>query len=111
MVVTVPLEASQANHSEVVTDVEAQAKAFIYFKESTNRTDAINKESGACGIGQALPCSKLPCTLQDYACQDKWFTDYAMQRYGSWSAAKEYWLCTGECTNKYGTIIKSSTWW
>lgn len=50
---------------------EAEAKAFIYFKESTNRTDAINPESGACGLGQALPCSKLPCSLKDYGCQDQ----------------------------------------
>ena len=66
-------------------------KAFIYQKESGNRTDAINPESGACGLGQALPCSKLPCTLQDYVCQDAWFTNYAMSRYGSWAAARTFW--------------------
>lgn len=68
------------------------AKAFIYAKESGNRTDAINPSSGACGLGQALPCSKLPCTLSDYACQDAWFTNYAMQRYGSWEAAQAFWV-------------------
>ncbi|WP_231745472.1 hypothetical protein [Arthrobacter sp. EpRS71] len=73
-------------------DLEAEAKAFIYFKESTNRTDAINSESGACGLGQALPCSKLPCSLQDYECQDEWFTDYAVRRYGSFVNAKAFWL-------------------
>lgn len=67
------------------------AKAFIYQKESGNRTDAINPSSGACGLGQALPCSKLPCSLSDYACQDAWFTNYAMQRYGSWENAAAFW--------------------
>jgi hypothetical protein len=75
-----------------VVESEADAKAFIYFEESTNRTDAINPSSGACGLGQALPCSKLPCSLSDYVCQDEWFTNYAMQRYGSWSNAKAFWL-------------------
>jgi hypothetical protein len=67
------------------------AKANIYAHESGNRTDAINASSGACGLGQALPCSKLPCTLHDYACQDAWFTNYAIQRYGSWENAWAFW--------------------
>lgn len=90
---------------------EAEAKAFIYFKESTNNPKAINASSGACGLGQALPCSKLPCSLDDRACQDEWFTNYMKGRYGSWSAAKAYWGCIGECTNKYGTVTKTATWW
>lgn len=73
-------------------DPEQEAKAFIYQKESSNRTDAINPTSGACGIGQAWPCSKLPCTLQDYTCQDEYFTAYMQNRYGSWQAAKAFWL-------------------
>lgn len=67
------------------------AKAFIYDHESGNRPNAINASSGACGLGQALPCSKLPCSLSDYACQDAWFTNYAMQRYGSWANAYAFW--------------------
>lgn len=66
-------------------------KAFIYQHESGNRTDAINPGSGACGLGQALPCSKMGCSLSDYACQDAWFTNYAMQRYGSWANARAFW--------------------
>lgn len=93
------------------TGTEAEAKAFVYNHESGNRSDAINASSGACGIGQALPCSKLPCSLQDYTCQDNWFTGYMEQRYGTWQAAKAYWQCIGQCTNKYGTIYKSHTWW
>jgi len=87
--VTEPLSTSQPI-SEVVT--EAEAKAFIYFKESTNRTDAINPGSGACGLGQALPCNKMNCSLQDRECQDEWFSEYAVRRYGSWTEAKAFWL-------------------
>lgn len=69
------------------------AKAFIYQCESGNRPGAINSSSGACGLGQALPCSKLPCSLSDYACQDDWFTNkYMIPRYHTWENAKAFWL-------------------
>lgn len=72
------------------------AKEFIYLKESGNNPGAINKYSGACGIGQALPCSKLPCSLSDYACQDYWFTNnYMIPRYGTWENARAFWLAHG----------------
>lgn len=61
--------------------------------ESGNNPGSINKSSGACGLGQALPCSKLPCSLSDYACQDSWFTNnYMIPRYGTWANAKAFWL-------------------
>lgn len=68
------------------------AKMFIYEHESGNRTDTINAQSGACGLGQSLPCSKMPCTLQDYQCQDTYFTQYAIKRYGGWEQAKQWWI-------------------
>jgi TolA-binding protein len=47
--------------------------------------------SGACGIAQALPCSKLPNGIntppQD---QVRWMHGYVMGRYGSWQAAVEF---------------------
>lgn len=69
----------------------SDAKAFIYAHESGNNPAAINKSSGACGLGQALPCSKMGCSLSDYACQDAWFTNYMKQRYGTWEAAVSFW--------------------
>lgn len=72
-------------------------KLFIYMHESGNRTSAINPNSGACGLGQALPCSKMPCSLQDYPCQDQFFTNYAINRYGSWAGAAAFW--------------RSHSWW
>ena len=88
---TEPTVQPQAPLQPPVHSSEEAAKQFIYFKESSNQTTAINAQSGACGLGQALPCSKLPCSLDDYQCQDNWFTGYAMQRYGSWVAAMAFW--------------------
>lgn len=73
--------------------------AYIYGRESGGRVpgncdvNAVN--AGGCrGIGQACPGSKLPCGA-DYACQNKWFTNYAMERYGSWEAAYAFHLANG----------------
>lgn len=63
---------------------------FIYMKESGCRTTAVNS-IGCRGIGQACPGDKLPCGA-DYACQNAWFTNYAIQRYGSWAAAYNFWI-------------------
>lgn len=65
-------------------------KDFIYQHESGNNPSAVNS-IGCRGLGQACPGSKLPCGA-DYACQDAWFTNYAMTRYGSWEAAYNWWL-------------------
>ena len=66
-------------------------KQYIYQKESGCRTNAINS-IGCRGIGQACPGSKLPCSNSDFACQDAWFSNYAIQRYGSWEKAYNFWL-------------------
>ena len=83
--------------TEPIQGVEAEAKAFIYFKKSSNDPAAINRTSGACGLGQALPCSKLTCSLTDYACEDAWFTSYMEER----SCLSEAWV----------SLISSSSIW
>jgi hypothetical protein len=60
--------------------------------ESGCRPGAVNPSSGACGIPQALPCSKMPCTLQDPVCQLRWMDQYVAARYGSWDNAYGTWL-------------------
>jgi len=65
-------------------------KQFIYQHESGCRTNAINP-IGACGLGQALPCGKMGCSLSDFACQDAFFTAYAA-KYGGWAGAYAFWL-------------------
>lgn len=66
-------------------------KQYIYQHESGCRTDAVNS-IGCRGIGQACPGSKLPCSNSDFACQDAWFSNYAITRYGSWEGAYYAWL-------------------
>lgn len=87
------MRVSQAASTPIV-DLEADAKAFIYQHESSGRLDAVN-EIGACGLGQALPCSKMssicPNWRNEYNCQDRWFADYAKTRYGGWVNARSFW--------------------
>lgn len=75
-----------------VAEASGDAKMFIYMKESGNNPNAVNRSSGACGLAQALPCSKMGCALGDYACQDAWATNYMQNRYGTWENAKAFWL-------------------
>lgn len=44
---------------------------------------AINPTSGACGLFQANPCSKLGCKLEDIECQVDWGIGYIKARYGT----------------------------
>ena len=52
-------------------------------RESGLNNQAINKSSGACGLFQAYPCSKLPCDLDDIDGQIEWGYKYITNRYGS----------------------------
>lgn len=82
---------AQAASLAARTYAAGDPKGYIYNNESGNNPGSINASSGACGLGQALPCSKMPCSLSDYACQDNYFTTYMLERYGSWSAAAAFW--------------------
>lgn len=64
-------------------------KAYIYGHESGNNPAAVNS-IGCRGLGQACPGEALPCG-NDYDCQDQYFTNYMLQRYGSWAAARAFW--------------------
>jgi cell division protein FtsB len=67
-----------------------QYAQFIYQHESGCNLNAVNY-LGCRGIGQACPGSKLPCGA-DYACQNAFFTNYALTRYGSWYNSYLFWL-------------------
>ncbi|MCO4274284.1 hypothetical protein NG701_07555 [Pseudarthrobacter sp. HLT3-5] len=89
-----PQPAPQAVVAPIIaTSTEAEDKAFIYFKESTNLLDAEN--SGGCkGLGQdcngqlVIDC---PDWKTNYACQDAYWERYMTSRYGTWGAAKAHW--------------------
>lgn len=70
-----------------VTDIESAYT--IIMRESGCNPNAINKSSGACGIPQALPCSKLGTS--DPVEQIKWMQDYVNRRYGGWAGAVAFW--------------------
>ena len=76
----------------VIGPVDTSYKMFIYYNESGNNPIRRNS-SGCLGIGQACPGSKLlaVCPDLDYNCEDKFFTDYANQRYGGWYNAYIFW--------------------
>lgn len=61
-------------------------------RESGWRVDAVNSESGAGGIPQALPFSKTGCgmTEKDLECQLQWMIGYINQRYGNPVLALEF---------------------
>lgn len=69
-------------------------KALVYGRESGNNPNSVSG-NGACGLGQALPCSKMDCALGDYACQDNWFTNYMLNRYHTWYNAWQHELAYG----------------
>lgn len=63
----------------------------IIKNESGFNPSAKNKKSGACGLGQALPCEKMNCSLTDVVCQAEWTVKYVQNRYGTPSKAWKHW--------------------
>lgn len=56
---------------------------------------AMNKSSGACGLFQALPCSKVITqagSLDNVEGQAEWGIQYIKGRYGDPNRALEFWL-------------------
>ena len=64
---------------------------FIAQKESGWNPNATNPSSGACGLIQALPCSKVPGSGYDPVDNLRWANGYATDRYGSWAGAYDFW--------------------
>jgi hypothetical protein len=76
--------------------------SFIYGMESGGKVvgncNPTARNAGGClGIGQACPGSKLlaVCPNLDYACENAFFNNYAISRYGSWAGAYEAWQRQG----------------
>lgn len=69
---------------------------YIVQKESRWNPHARNASSGAYGLCQALPGSKMASAGSDWAdnpiTQLRWCDSYAKNRYGSWAAAYNFWL-------------------
>lgn len=66
---------------------------YIFQHESSGNPHARN-HLGCLGLGQACPGTKLltQCPdLGEVACQVRFFTNYAVSRYGSWANAYNFW--------------------
>ncbi|MDQ3064844.1 MAG: ubiquitin-like domain-containing protein [bacterium] len=69
---------------------------FIISRESGWNLFAQNSSSGAYGLCQALPGSKMASAGDDWrtnaVTQLKWCNGYAVGRYGNWQAAYNFWV-------------------
>ncbi|WP_460784552.1 aggregation-promoting factor C-terminal-like domain-containing protein [Microbacterium tumbae] len=64
---------------------------YIVSRESGWNPNATNSSSGACGLVQALPCSKVPGNGYNPVDNLRWGNGYAVGRYGSWGGAYNFW--------------------
>lgn len=64
---------------------------YIVTRESGWNPNATNPSSGACGLVQALPCSKVPGGGYNPVANLTWANGYAIDRYGSWANAYAFW--------------------
>lgn len=116
--VSVPPERAQcagwAREAGVSEGDLAVALELIYH-ESGCRVDATNRSSGAYGIPQALPGSKMASQGADWetnpVTQIRWMIGYVTERYGGWQQAMNYWQCIGTCSSRMGTIQKNAYWY
>ncbi len=74
---------------------DAGSASELIRRESGCNPYSVNASSGACGVGQALPCGKTGCLMGDGACQTLWMNQYVLGRYGSWSAALSHSYANG----------------
>ncbi|MGO5288628.1 G5 domain-containing protein [Pseudoscardovia suis] len=81
------------------TENDFTALVFIISHESGWRVNATNASSGAYGLPQALPGSKMSSAGADwqtnYQTQIKWFIGYCNARYGGITAAYNHWIANG----------------
>ena len=72
------------------------ALVLLWYRESSWNPHAVNKSSGACGIPQANPCSKMSEEGRDYRTnyktQIRWGLKYIKKRYGTPSEAYRQFL-------------------
>ena len=64
---------------------------FMVGKESGWNPNSVNKSSGACGLAQALPCSKVPGNPYNPIDSLNWMNSYVNGRYGGWANAYAFW--------------------
>lgn len=68
---------------------------YIVTRESGWNPNAVNRSSGACGIGQQLPCGKWAGAWNDPIAGLVAMQGYVNARYGGWAGAYAYWQSHG----------------
>lgn len=86
-------------HKMIPSAAQYNAFSKIVEHESGWNVTATNSSSGAYGLVQALPGSKMSSAYSDWktnaATQIKWGLDYMNSRYGSPTAAWSFWQSNG----------------
>lgn len=94
-----------------VSEADLYSALTLIYHESGCRVDAENQYSGAYGIPQSLPGSKMASAGPDWqtnpVTQIRWMISYVNGRYGGWQGALDFWWCTGTCKG----IQKNSYWY
>lgn len=70
---------------------------YIIQKESNWNPNSVNKNTGACGLAQAMPCSKVPGNPLDPVDNLRWANGYAhtcvsYRMYCGWEGAYSFWI-------------------
>jgi len=78
-----------------VSEDDLYSALTLIYHESGCRVSATNSSSGAYGIPQALPGSKMASEGSDWetnpVTQIKWMAKYVKRRYGGWTQALTFW--------------------
>lgn len=70
-----------------IAESDWSAAEILVQRESGWNPSAVNASSGACGLTQALPCSKLGGSWNDPIVALQWGDQYVKERYGGWQQA------------------------
>ena len=76
--------------SSVIPESQWGYADMLVQKESGWNPNAVNSSSGACGLGQQLPCGKWSGAWNDPVAGLNGMHGYVMGRYRSWQAAVEH---------------------
>ena len=75
-----------------IPESQWQYADYIVSRESGWNPRAVNPYSGACGLAQAYPCSKLGPNWYDPVVALKWQYNYVTERYGGYQGAYNFWV-------------------
>ena len=64
----------------------------IVTRESNWNPSARNPYTGACGLAQVYPCSKIGSNWSDPVTSLKWQYNYVTHRYGGYQGAYNFWV-------------------